>query len=173
MPFEPMKKPTLFLLAFLGLSLSPLFSKDLKFPKGDDALFTLSIPDSWEPEFDDEGTLEAEDKDGHSYIAIWEEDTETELSKVAEDIDDILKEYATDVKVVGQPEPYDKLGMPGLLIRGTAKDKEDSKGIGFEAIILAVDKDSAAVIYFDYAQDAPKSVVDSLVKILESVKLVK
>ncbi len=170
-----MKKPTLILLAFLGLSLANTnaLAKDLKFPKGDEALLALSIPDAWEPEFDEEGTLEAEDKDGHSYIAIWEEDTKTELAKVAEDIDDILKEYATDVKVAGQPEPYDKLGIPGLLIKGTAKDKEDKKDIGFEAIILAVDKDSAAVIYFDYAQDAPKSVVDNLVKILESVKLTK
>jgi hypothetical protein len=169
-----MKKSSLFLLSFLCLGLSSAFSKDLKFPEEGKTLFTISIPDSWSPEFDDEGTLEAEDKNGHSYIAVWEEDTDTELAKIAEDIDEILDEYAKDVKLAGKPEPYNKLaGMPGLWIKGTAKDKEDGSGIGFEAIIVAIDKDSAAVIYFDYSQDAPEAVVKNLVKILESVTLAK
>ncbi len=29
------------------------------------------------------GTLEAEDKEGHSYLAIWEEENKTELAKIA------------------------------------------------------------------------------------------
>ena len=155
------------------LAAAPAFSKDFKFPKDGDALFTISIPDSWEPEFDDEGTLEGEDKDGHAYIAIWEEDTETELAKVAEDIDDLLDEYAKDVKVAGKPEQMKLSGMDALLFKGTAKDKEDGTEIGFEAIVVVVDKDSAAVIYYDYAQDAPESVTKRLVKILESVKPAK
>lgn len=166
-----MKLPSILLLAFLTLGFSTAFSKDFKFPQKGDTLFTIVVPDSWSPEFDDEGTLEAEDKDGHSYIAVWEEETKTELAKIAEDIDEILDEYAKDVKVAGKPEPYDKIaGLPGLWIKGTAKDKEDGSGIGFEAIIFAIDKDSAAVIYFDYAQDAPESVVKNLIKILESVR---
>jgi hypothetical protein len=168
-----MKKSTILLLALLGLSLSTAYAEDFKFPEEGKTLLTVSIPDSWDPEFDDDGTLEAEDDDENAYLAIWEEDTTAELSKVAEDIDEILNEYAKDVKVTGKPEPYNNLGVPGLLIKGTAKDKDDNSGVGFEAIILPIDKDSAAIIYFDYAQDSPESVVKSLVKILESIKLVK
>ena len=154
------------------LAAAPAFSKDFKFPK-EDSLFTITIPDSWEPEFDDEGTLEGEDKDGNAYIAVWEEDTETELSKVAEDLNDMLKEYAKDIKLVGKPEQYTLSGMPGLIFVGTAKDKDDDSEIGFEAIVLVPKKDNAAVIYYDYAKDAPESVAKRLVKILESVKPVK
>lgn len=168
-----MKQATLLLLAFVALGFSPAFSKDFKFPKKGDALFTISIPDGWNPEFDDEGTLEAEDKEEDAYIAVWEEETETELAKIAGDIDDILNEYAKDVKVAGKPEPYKLAGMEGLWIKGTAKDKEDGSGIGFEAIVLVVDKDSAAVIYFDYSQDAPEKVAKQLVNILKSVKPAK
>jgi hypothetical protein len=163
-------KTSLLLLSFLCLGLSSAFAKDIKFPEEGKKLFTISIPDSWNPEFDDEGSLEAEDKNGHSYIAVWEEDTDTELATIAEDIDEILDEYAKDVKLSGKPEAYNKLaGMPGIWIKGTAKDKEDGSGIGFEAIIFAVNKKSAAVIYFDYSQDAPEGVVKNLIKILESV----
>lgn len=163
----------LLVLALLAFGIPAAFSKDFKFPRKGAPLFTITIPDAWGPEFDDEGTLEAEQKDGHSYFAVWEEDTNTELSKVAEDIDDILKEYAKDVQVVGKPEPYKLAGMEGLLFRGTAKDKEDGSGIGFEAIVLVADKHSAAVFYYDYSQDAPEAVVKNLVKILESVKPAK
>lgn len=148
-------------------------AKDLKFPKKGDPLFSISIPDDWNPKFDDEGTLEAQHPDELSYIAVWEEDSNVELAKVAEDVDDVLNEYAKDVKVEGKPVPYNNLGVPGLIIKGTAKDKEDGEAIGFEVIILAVDKDSAAVIYFDYPADAPEVVAKNLVKILESIKSAK
>jgi hypothetical protein len=168
-----MKQATLLLLAFVALGFCPAFSKDFKFPKKGDPLFTISIPDGWSPKFDDEETLEGEDKEGDAYIAVWEEDTETELAKIAGDIDDILNEYARDVKVAGKPEPFKLAGMEGLLFKGTAKDKEDGSGIGFEAIVLVVDKDSAAVIYYDYSQDAPEKVGKQLINILKSVKPAK
>ena len=165
-----MKKTLSLLLLTLGLSLVTGNAKDFKFPEPDDVLFTITIPDAWAPKLADDGTLEAEDKEGHSYLAIWEEENKTELAKIAGDIDEILSEYATEVKLLNKPESYTLAGLTGLLFKGTAKDKEDGSGIGFEAIILPVSKDRAAVIYFDYSQDAPKSVVNNLVKILESFK---
>jgi hypothetical protein len=155
-----------------SLAVSTASAKDFKFPQKGDTLFTISIPDGWSPEYDDEGTLEGEDKDGHSYFAVWEEDTDTELTSVANDIDDILKEYAKDVKA-GKPEQMTLAGMPALLFKGTAKDKDDGSGIGFEAMVVVVKGKKAAVIYYDYSEDAPDAVVKQLVKILESVKPAK
>jgi hypothetical protein len=145
-----MKAPSLFFALSLVCSLavsSTASAKDFKFPKKGETLFTISIPDAWSPKFDDEDTLEGEDKDGNSYFAVWEEDTDTELSSVANDIDDILKEYAKDVKA-GKPEQMTLAGMPALLFKGTAKDKEDGSGIGFEAMVVVVKEKKAAVIYW-------------------------
>jgi hypothetical protein len=169
-----MKLPSLFVALSLvfSFSASTASAKDFKFPQKGETLFTISIPDAWSPEFDDEGTLEGEDKAGNSYFAVWEEDTETELSSVAGDIDDILKEYAKDVKA-GKPEQMQLAGMSALLFKGTAKDKEDGSGIGFEAIVLVVKEKKAAVIYYDFAESAPESVGKQLVKILESIKPAK
>lgn len=161
------------LLIGFSLAISTASAEDLKFPEEGAPMFTLTIPDAWEPEFDDDGVLEAEDKDGHSYFAIWEEDTETELSKVAEDLDEILDSYATDVKAAGEPEQITIAGMSGLLFKGTAKDKEDGSALGFEAIVVVTKEKKAAVIYYDYAHDAPESVAKRLVKILESIKEAK
>ena len=84
-----------------------------------------------------------------SHLAIWEEENKTELAKIAGDIVEILSEYATEVKLLSKPESYTLAGLTGLLLKGSAEDKEDGSGIGFEAIILPVSKDRAAVIYFD------------------------
>ena len=165
-----MKKTGVTLLAFLAFSYATATAEKIAFPDEDAPLFSITIPDSWTPEYDDEGTLEAEDADGHSYLAVWEEDTETELSSVGEDIDELLAEYATDVKVTGEPEPITLAGMPGLVFAGTAKDKEDASGIGFEVVVLVVKGKGAAIIYYDYSADAPESVSKNLVKILESLK---
>ena len=165
-----MKKPNILLLVFLAFGYSTATAEKVSFPDEDAPLFSITIPDAWSPEFDDEGTLEAEDAEGHSYLAIWEEDTETELTAVGEDIDELLAEYATDVKVPGKPESITLAGMPGLVFTGTAKDKEDGSGIGFEAVVLVIKGKGAAIIYFDYSADAPDSVAKSLVKILESLK---
>jgi hypothetical protein len=40
-------------------------------------------------------------------------------------------------------------------------------------MVVVVKEKKAAVIYYDYAQDAPEAVVKQLVKILESVKPTK
>ena len=165
-----MKTVLVFTVALFSLGLAS--AKDIKFPEEAPALFTITIPDSWSPEYADDGTLEAEHEDEHSYLAIWEEETSTELQKVAEDIDEILNEYATDVKLTTK-KPYSLNGMSGLVFQGTAKDKEDGSGIGFEALVLAVTETRAVIIYFDYSQDAPEEVVKRLVKILESVKPAK
>lgn len=74
------------------------------------------------------------------------------------------------MKLLNKPESYTLADLTGLLFKGTAKDKEDGSGIGLYTIILPVSKDRAAVVYFDYSQDAPKSVVNNLVKILDSFK---
>jgi hypothetical protein len=169
-----MKLPSVLIAVSLvfSVALSTARAKEFKFPQKGETLFTITIPDAWSPEYDDEGTLEGEDKDGHSYFAVWEEDTDTELSSVAGDIDDILKEYAKDVKA-GKPEQMKIAGMSALLFKGTAKDKEDGSGIGFEALVLIVKEKKAAVIYYDFGEDAPESVGKQLVKILESIKPAK
>ena len=69
-------------------------------------------------------------------------------------------------------------GLSGMLVPSIANAVPIAPlngfgGIGFESIIFALDKDSAAVIYFDYSQDAPEGVVKNLVKILESITPVK
>ncbi len=167
-----MKTGSLVAIILLALGLMNLPAKDLKFPEEGKTLFTITIPDSWEPEFDDDGTLEANEKDGHSYLAIWDEDT-NELATVVKNIDEVLTSYAKDVKLTADPAGIEVEGLKGLLLKGEAKDSEDGRLIGFNAVILEVSPKSAIVIYFDYGKDAPDSVKQGIEGILKSFKPVK
>ncbi len=79
-------------------------------------------------------------------------DSDTEVDTVLEDLQDILKEYADDVEVVGEPEKIEVDGLPGLLIVGTGHDTEADKGVAFIAFVI-VRGEEAAIVYFQLDED--------------------
>src|SRR3978361_1248966 len=67
----PSMKYLQILVTVLTLTALPAFSKNLHFPSKGDPMFTIAIPDDWEPEKDEEGTLEANSPKEKVYLAAW------------------------------------------------------------------------------------------------------
>jgi hypothetical protein len=136
------------LAAVLALTALPLAAKDMHFPHKGDAMFTITIPDSWEPGKDEEGTLEATSPNEGVYLCIWSLESDKDANDLGKDIVDLLKDHAKDIKIEGDAVEAHPGGLDGALIKGSAKDKEDGKAIGFFALVLS-NKKKASVVYIE------------------------
>lgn len=163
------KKISFIAVASLALLSLPVSAKNLHFPSKGDTMFTVSIPDDWEPEKDEDNVVEANSPQEKVYLAIWELESEKDLKSLGDDINDLLKDHAKNIKLTGEPQAAKPGGMDGLLFSGTAKDKEDGHAIEFFALLVTHNK-KAAVIYIEADADAPKDETEKLTKILQSLK---
>ena len=163
-------KNTILALASLSLFSSSALAAKMYFPDKDEPQFTITIPNDWKPETVD-GVLEAISPDDNVYLAAWELATKKDLESLGKDIEDMLKDHAKKIKIVGEPEKA-KVGgtMEGLLFNGTAKDKEDGKDISFYALVFSPDKEHAAVIFIEAGADTTQAQASKLTNILKSIK---
>ncbi|MEI6534495.1 MAG: hypothetical protein WCN98_04065 [Verrucomicrobiaceae bacterium] len=158
--------PILFTIAALS-GIAP--AKELHFPEKGDSLFTITIPNSWKPGKDDDNILEASSDEGHIYLAAWELKSEKDAKALGDDIENLLKDHAKNIKLDGKPTECKPGGLEGLLFKGHAKDKEDDSKIEFFALLIT-NKDKAAVIYIEASEDTPEEDSAKLEKILKSIK---
>ena len=163
-----MMKSTLAIFAILALSGIQGIAKTLPFPGKGDAMFIITIPDDWEPEKDEDNVLEALSPDEHVYIAAWELEDNEDVKSLGDDIEDLLKDHAKDIKMEGEPQEARPGGMEGLLFKGTAKDKEEDTAIQFYALLIST-KEKAAVIYIEADAETPKEEAAKLEAILKSI----
>ena len=162
-------KKTLIILAAFAFAGSSAFAKKITFPNKDNALFTITIPDSWEPEKDDDDTLEAISPKENVYLAAWELKDKSDIASVDKDIVEMLKDHAKKIKMDGAGVPAKPGGMEGMLFKGTAKDKEDDSDIEFFALLVSPKPGKVAIIFIEAGADTPKDEADKLQRILESL----
>ena len=81
-------KSTLAILAILALSGIQGIAKTMPFPAKGDVMFSITIPDDWEPEKDEDNVLEALSPDEHVYIAAWELEDNEDVKSLGDDIED-------------------------------------------------------------------------------------
>ena len=166
-----MKKLIAF-VAIFALTAVQSYAKTLDFPNKGDAMFKITIPDSWEPDKDEDDVVEAQSPKEHVQLSIWELETKDDLENLGKDIEDILKDHASDIKLVGEPKKASPGGMDGLLFSGSAVDDEDKHAIEFFALLIANDS-RVAVVFIEANADTPKKELDKLVDILKSLKPAK
>lgn len=147
-------------------------AKELHFPEKGDAMFSITIPDAWKPGKDDDNILEASSPDNHIYLTIWEIESKKDLKNLGNDLENLLKDHAKDIKLDGDPVEAKPGGMNGLLFKGHAKDKEDDSKIEFFALLI-VGEDKVALLYIEAAEDTPEEESAKLEKILKSIKPAK
>lgn len=160
-----------FILTFVTiivLSGTQAFAKTLHFPNKGDTMFTITIPDDWEPEKDDDDVLEATSPKEHIYLAVWELENKEDVNTLGKDIKDMLKDHAKKIKMEGEPVVAHPGGMDGLLFKGHALDKEDDHAIDFFALLIST-KTKAAVVFIEADADTPKKEADKLQNILASI----
>ncbi len=156
-------------LAALFCILSPsVQAEKLTFPNTGEAMFQITIPDSWSPDIDEDDVVEATSPEENISLSIWKIDSSTTMETVTNDLKDILKEYADDVELVGEPETIEVDGLPGLFLVGTGNAHDDNDLVGFIAFILVKDED-AAIVYFELDDDATEVEQEKFKAILSSI----
>jgi hypothetical protein len=155
----------------LLLSTLQVSAKTLEFPDKGDAMFQITIPDSWQPDQDDDDVVEATSPKDHVSLAIWEIKTEEELKNLDDDIEEILADHAKEIKLVGKPKEISPAGMEGLLFEGTAvADDDDHKIEFFTLFLISKSTKKVAVVFIEADADTPKKELDKLVGILKSIQ---
>ncbi len=153
------------LLTFFSLTST---AKTLQFPNKGAAMFSITIPDDWEPEKDDDEVVEATSPDEHIYLSIWELESKKEIKTLGKDLVELLKDHAKKIKLEGEPQEAHPGGLDGLLFKGSALDKTDDHAIDFFALLISTDK-KVAVLFIEADADTPKEEADKLQKILASI----
>jgi len=161
-------KTVLALVAIVALTSTASFAKTREFPNKGDAIFKITIPDSWEPDSDEDEVVEATSPKDHVQLSIWALETKDDLKNLGKDIVDILEDHANEIKLVGEPQKASPGGMEGLLFSGTAVDDEDSHAIEFFALLI-VTKGKAAVVFIEADANTPKKELEKLQAILKSI----
>jgi hypothetical protein len=156
-------------LALCAFSTSTVFAGDTPFPKTGDAMFTITVPESWEVESDDESVLEAQSPKENISLTVWEIDSEVTVAKLARDLKDILKDYATNVKLEDEPKQIEIDGLPGILMVGTGDDEDDGHEVGFVALVL-VKGDDAAIVFFEMDGNVTPGELKKFSAIIDSIK---
>ena len=143
-------------------------AKELHFPEKGDAMFTITIPDSWEPEKDDDNVLEAASPSENVYLMAWELESKKDMKNLGKDLVDLLKDHAKDIKIDGDPVEAKPGGMEGLLFKGHAKDIDDGSKIEFFALLIG-HKDRVAVVFIEASEDTDPKESKKLEGILKSL----
>lgn len=157
----------------LVISLVTALSADAKrfsYPSAAKEWFSIEIPDTWRPKVDDEETLEATSPDEEAYLAFWVLKGAKEVKGLTKEMDDLLKESVTDLKLEDKPTEKTINGIEFTIFAGTALDKEDKSKVGVEVFMFSPKPGTLGIFYCQYGVKAPEA-IKGLVKIVESIKL--
>ena len=62
-------------------------------------------------------------------------------------------------------------GIDFTIFQGTGKDAEDNSKVGFEIFLFSPKKGKLGIFYCQYSDEADAKVIQSLIKIVESIRL--
>lgn len=168
-----MKTPRLLLLAALALlSCGSLDAAVYSYPSAADAWFTFELPDAWNPKVEDE-TLEATAPEDAAYVAFWVLKDRADFKNLDKDLEEILKDSVTNVKMTTEPAEKEIGGIKFMTYQGTGKDREEKTPVTFEVWMFAPKPGKVGFLYFDRDTDASAEIMKSLKHMVESIKLKK
>jgi hypothetical protein len=145
-------------------------AKRFSYPSAAKEWFSVEIPDDWKPKVDDEETLEATSPDEEAYLAFWVLKGSKEVKGLEKELDDLLKESVTDLKLNEKPTEKTINDIKFTIFAGTAIDKEDKSKVGVEIFLFSPKPGTLGIFYCSYGAKAPGA-IKGLVKIVESIKL--
>lgn len=156
-------------LSFLGATFAP--AATFYYPKQENSLFSIEVPDDWKPEVLDDGSLEAYSPDDKGYMNAWILKDKADFDALEKDLGDLLEPWLKDIKMSGEPETIKSDNTEFEVFSGTGKDKEDGSAQGFEIFLFKITENQVGVFFVQYAQDAPKDTVNALIGIARSIKI--
>jgi hypothetical protein len=161
-------------LAACLLPASPSFAAKFSYHDEENEWFTVNIPATWKPEINDEDkSLEANSPEADAYLAFWVLKNKKEIENIGDDLDELLKDNIKKPKLKDKPLEKTVNGIEFTIFQGSGKDADDGTNVGFEIFLFAPKEGKLGIFYCQYNEDAPADVIQSLIKIVESIQLTK
>jgi hypothetical protein len=160
------------LIVALGVcGASSLFANTLSVPS-DKPAFTVDIPADWKPKVDKEDkSVEASEPGDHVYMYAWVAPAESQASETVSDVDALLKDSMKSVDEKKTKEVITHNGIDFIVFRGSGIDKREGSKVEFFVALFEAGKDKMGVYYVDYDSDAPAKITDTILSIMNSIKL--
>lgn len=162
-----MKKTFAFVALVISCSLNS-YADTLDFPNSGKPMFRISIPETWEPDQDDDNVLNATSPEENVTLTAWELTSVQDAENVDKDIHLMLKDHAKKIKLDAKPEEVHPGGMDGLLFSGSAVDREDGHAIVFFALLVR-QEGQVAIVFLEANGDTPEDEMGSLKEIMQSI----
>ena len=171
-----MKTPSIrrFIVAFaLSLTAAPLFATTLSVPP-DSPAFTVDIPADWKPKSDKaDQSIEAGDAADHVYMTAWIRTKSDTNAEVAADVEAVLKDSMKSVDKKSEEEIVENNGIKFHVLKGSGLDKREGSKVNFFFAMFAAGPGKAGIFYVDYDADAPEGITNTIVTVMDSIKLKK
>lgn len=145
-------------------------AKKFSWPNADKEVFSVDIPADWKPEVGEDESLEATSPDEEAYLAFWVLKGGKEVEGLEKELDELLKDSVTDLKLNEKPTVKKVNGIEFTMFAGKALDKEDKSKVGVEIFLFSPKPGTLGVFYCQYGEKAPDA-INGLIKIVESIKL--
>jgi hypothetical protein len=163
----------LIIVLALGVASAPLFADTLSVPP-DSPAFTVDIPADWKPKSDKaDQSIEAGDSGNHVYLTAWVRTKSDTDAEVASDAEAILKDSMKSVDKKSEQEIVESNGIKFHVLKGSGLDKREGSKVNFFFATFAAGPGKAGIFYVDYDADAPEGTTNTIVTIMNSIKLKK
>jgi len=160
-----------FVAAALAL-LSPARGETMSVPSKEAPAFTFDIPSSWKPKADkDDESVEATAPEDRAYLSAWVAKG-SEKEQNAKDLEETLRDSLKSVDSKDSQETIEVNGTKVVVMIGSGVDKRAGNKVQFRIAMFKVGPGYAGLVYIDYDNDTPESVMSEIRGIISSIKVV-
>ncbi len=154
----------------LCVATAPLFATSLSVPP-DKPAYTVDIPADWKTKSDKaDESVEAGDSADHVYMAGWVVD-KSNIKELTGDVEALLKDSMKSIDEKSSEETIENNGIKFQVLKGSGVDKREGGKVKFFVAVFPAGAGKAGVYYVDYDADAPADVMNTIVKVMNSIKL--
>lgn len=169
MKITPIAKFTL-VAAAVAFAL-PARADTMSVPSKEAPAYTFDVPSSWKPKTDKEDeSVEATAPGDHAYLSAWVakgKDREVNLKDINATLNDSLK----SVDPQTSKDTIEVNGVTIAVIKGSGLDKRAGNKVQFRMAIFNVGGGYGGLVYIDYDNDAPDSIMKDIQGIIGSIKV--
>jgi hypothetical protein len=141
-------------------------------PSKEAPAYTFDIPSSWKPKTDKEDeSVEATAPEDRAYLSAWVAKGSDKEQNV-KDLEETLRDSLKSVDKKDSQETIEVNGTKVVVMIGSGVDKRAGNKVQFRVAMFNVGGGYAGLVYIDYDNDAPESVMNEIRGIISSIKVV-
>lgn len=161
-----------FVAVVLGVAM-PARGETMSVPSKEKPAFTVDIPSSWKPKGDtSDESVEAAPADEKAYLVAWVTKASDEKA-LTKDLEATLKDALKSITGEPKMDEVEQHGTKFYVISGDGVDKREGNKVHFVVGIFGTGPDEAGIVYTDFDADAPADTFETLMGILNSIKVAK